>query len=104
MCKKTNNKNSSNTKIDRCIKPLIRWLQDMDYSTIASCCGHGKYPISVIVKEVHNGNPVFKEMFSNIIIPRTRNFYKKDKQGHYYIPETITINKMEVTGFLPLIN
>jgi len=29
------------------------------------------------------------ELFSGKIIPRKIKFYKKDKQGYYYIPETI---------------
>ena len=54
------------------------------YKTLASCCGHGKYPMTIIVTRGY-GNPI--EWFSQIEIPRKRNFYKKDKQGYFYIPE-----------------
>lgn len=32
---------------------------------------------------------VFREIISQKIIPRTRNFYKKDSEGYYYIPEVL---------------
>ena len=87
MCKKVNNKNNCNTRIDRCLKPLIKWLLSIDYAPVASCCGHNKYPITVVVRWMENGTPVYYELFSNIKIPRTRNFYKRDDEGYYYIPE-----------------
>jgi len=62
-------------------------LLKSDYATVASCCGHGKYPITVVVRWIENGNPTYYELFTNTKIPRTRRFYKKDKQGYYYIPE-----------------
>lgn len=87
MCKKTNYHETSNTQIDKCIRALIGFLQQRDYETVASCCGHGKYPVTVIIKQSHNGKPVFLEAFTETIIPRTRRFYVKDKEGIYYIPE-----------------
>jgi len=54
------------------------------YRTLGSCCGHGKYPMTVVVTRGY-GNPI--EYFSQIEIPRKRRFYKKDKKGYYYIPE-----------------
>lgn len=49
------------------------------------------YPMTVITKYRYRGKPGYVELFSDITIPRSRNFYKKDKQGFYYIPETIKI-------------
>lgn len=93
MCKKVNNKKIPNTRIDVCIKPFIKWLKNK-HILVASCCGHGKYPLTVIVKEGISMMPigqknkiVFREIISQKIIPRTRNFYKKDSEGYYYIPE-----------------
>ena len=94
MCKKHNPR-----KIDECMKPLIRWLNNK-HKTILSCCGHGKYPMTVIVKEgitirdksIPTGKKniiVYREIISQKIIPRKKRFYKKDKQGYYYISETI---------------
>jgi len=54
---------------------------------LASCCGHGKYPISIIVE--HDANKLPIEIFSLKIIPRKRKFYKKDNKGYYFIPEII---------------
>ena len=87
MCKLSKN---GKWRIDPCMKNLVDYLKDGHYSTRASCCGHGKYPITCIVEFRQNGIPVFKELFSDKIIPRTKRFYKKDKQGYYYIPETIS--------------
>jgi hypothetical protein len=33
----------------------------------------------------------FSDLFSETIIPRTRKFYKKDKNGIYYIPEVCDV-------------
>jgi len=87
MCKKTKYHGTSNTRIDKCMKPLIQWLKSCDYDTVACCCGHDKYPMTVIVKEMRTGIPKYWELFSDTHIPRNRKFYKKDKQGYYYIPE-----------------
>jgi len=88
MCKKVKNKNTCNTKIDRCIRPLIKWLLECDYAPVASCCGHNKYPITVVVKKVSPSQVTyFQELFSGEIIPRKKRFYRRDNQGYYYIPE-----------------
>ena len=87
MCKKTNYK-TPNTRLDKCMRPIIQWLKNK-HIPVACCCGHGKYPITIVVKEGRNGKIVYVEIFSQIIIPRTKRFYKRDKQGYYYIPETI---------------
>jgi len=93
MCKKTNYKNTSNTQIDKCIRPLIKWLNSCDYETVGSCCGHNKYPITVVVKYRKNGIANYFELFSNTNIPRSRSFYKKDSEGYYFIPEVVEGNK-----------
>ena len=86
MCKKTNYK-SSNVRIDKCMRPLIEFLNDIDYDTIASCCGHGKYPMTIVVRDF-NTKEIY-ELLSETEIPRKRSFYKKDKQNYYFIPEVI---------------
>lgn len=86
MCKKTNYK-TPNPRIDKCMKHFIRNLSqgcEGNYQILSCCCGHGKYPMTIIAKG--RRGDIF-EMFSNIDIPRTRKFYKRDKQGYYYIPE-----------------
>ena len=83
MCKKTNYK-SSNVRIDKCMKPLIKFLKK-NYNIVACCCGHGKYPITIVVR--FNGK--YFEILSHTEIKRISNFYKRDNQGYYYIPEVL---------------
>jgi hypothetical protein len=80
MCKKPNPR-----KIDKCMKKIV-WLinNKTNYKTLACCCGHGKYPMTIVVSRGY-GNPI--EYFSEIEIPRTKRFYVKDKKGYFYIPE-----------------
>lgn len=75
------------TRIDPCMKKVIVNLDLLGIKTLACCCGHGKYPMSIVVKNLL-GFPL--EIFSNKIIPRSIKFYKRDKQGHYYIPECMS--------------
>ena len=74
-------------RLDRCLKPLLLWLKDHEWDTVASCCGHDKYPITIIVRYTSNGKDQFVELFSGTTLPRTRKFYMKDSKGYYYIPE-----------------
>ena len=84
MCKLKKYHNTSNTKIDKCMKNLIEVLNSFGVITLACCCGHNKYNMSIVIEE----NKEVVELLSQKTIPRTRNFYNKDKQGYYYIPET----------------
>jgi len=99
MCKAKRYKKIPNTRIDECIRPFIKWLKNK-HIPVASCCGHGKYPLTVIVKEGvdmpvgQKNRIVYREIISQKIIPRTRNFYKRDKQGYYYIPELQVLNEV----------
>ena len=86
------------TRIDPCMRKLIKFL-NIKHKTILSCCGHGKYKPSVIIKEygeIKGKREIyFKEIFSGKILKIKKNpldkdpkkFYKRDKQGFYYIPE-----------------
>ena len=71
------------------MRPLIKWINYQGYESVASCCGHSKYKMTIVVKFVHGGVPIYKELLSDTILRGQRKFYKKDKQGHYYIPEVI---------------
>ena len=89
MCK-LNRKNDSR-RIDPCIKNLIKNLKlalNGDYELLASCCGHGKYPMTLIVGVGISGRMRW-DLVSGKYISRKKRFYKKDKQGYYYIPEVI---------------
>jgi len=82
MCK-TNNPR----KMDNCMVNLIKHINKyMPCKTLGCCCGHGKYPMTVVVQ----GKTGLRfELLSNKLIPRKRRFYKKDKEGYYYIPEIL---------------
>ena len=89
MCKFKDN--GEHNRIDKCMKPLIQLLSDQGYKTIACCCGHNKYPMTIIVKpELYPEKGGGFEILSSTYIPRKRKFYKKDKKGYYYIPEVKT--------------
>ena len=93
MCKKVNYK-SCNVRIDKCIKPLIEWLNIGGHETVSSCCGHGKYPLTIVTVSYLLENRAF-ETISQTEIPRGKRFYKKDKQGYYYIPEVLDKLKLK---------
>ena len=77
------------TRIDPCMRELIFNLKVLlmkGNNLVACCCGHGKYPMTIVIKGFKG---VIFDLVSNKEIPRTRRFYKKDSEGYYYIPETI---------------
>lgn len=110
MCKKAK---GLHNRIDPCMKRFIEffnfYLEPMKVKTVASCCGHNHrlngtgaiIPMTILVKgkeykPIHIKNPfkkeeedIIQEVFTGVIIPRKRKFYKKDKQGYYYIPEVM---------------
>jgi len=87
MCQKTQFKYCP-SEIDECMKDYIKFLINLNLIPRSCCCGHGRYPKTVIVERTDlNGDVINYELFTGIIIPRKRNFYKKDKRGYYFIPE-----------------
>lgn len=87
MCKQCNKKHTNTNRKDKCMRILCDLINEKtNYETLASCCGHGKYPMTIVVTRGY-GNPL--EYFTQIEIPRKRGFYKKDKQGIFFIPEVI---------------
>lgn len=87
MCK-FNPKNDSR-KIDPCMKIYINMINKVlkgIYETKASCCGHGKYQKTIVIGLKKDSYSCF-ELITGKMIHRTKRFYKKDKQGFYYIPE-----------------
>jgi len=72
------------------MKPLLQFLSGRiypEYKILGCCCGHNKYPMTLVMK--HKDSKYGVDMFSNKMIPRLKRLYKKDKQGYYYIPETV---------------
>ena len=80
----------SEIEVDKCMAQTINMLkkegQKKGFKTKACCCGHGKYPKTVVV-DIGNGHHI--EWFTGVEIPRKRNFYRKDEEGLYFIPETV---------------
>ncbi len=84
MCK-FDPKNDSR-RIDPCMKNAIFILcKRFKVNIVGCCCGHGNYQMTIIIKDKLG----IYELFSGKDILRKKRFYKKDKQGYYYIPETI---------------
>jgi hypothetical protein len=65
---------------------LIKYLNLSGIETLACCCGHGKYPMTIVVRH-QNGDPF--DICHYKFIPRKKRFYTKDKYGYYFIPETL---------------
>ena len=77
-----------NIRVDVSMWNLVFSLLQHGYKTRACCCGHGKYPMTVVYEQ--DGQPY--ELFSGKIILRKRNFYYKDKQGIFHLPEVPKID------------
>lgn len=74
-------------RVDSCMRPLIMSLTNHGYNTVACCCGHGIYPMTIICQV--DKQKRFYDLISGIDVPRTRNFYRLDSKGYYYIPEVV---------------
>ena len=82
------NTKSGLKRIDPCMRQAIKNLKELNVRTLACCCGHGKYPMTIVV-DIGILKPLPLEIFSNLMIERKKKFYKRDKDGYYYIPETV---------------
>ena len=70
-------------KVDHCMVQIIQFLNRHGIETVACCCGHNRYPMTIVVTSP-NG---IRDIFSNEVIPRKRKYYRLDKKGYFYIPE-----------------
>lgn len=74
--------------VDSCIAECVDKINREhkgSLKTLGCCCGHGKYPRTIIVKALITG--ITYEFFSGIEIPRSRNLYYKDEEGIFHLPE-----------------
>ena len=92
MCK-FNSKNDSR-RIDPCMSSLITYINSRvgQGVIVACCCGHGKYPMTLVERNIDDS---IVEVLSGVEIPRKKKFYKKDEEGHYYIPEVCSVKSGE---------
>lgn len=94
MCQK---KPYQNREIDECLVDEINaiktkeWIQN--YQSLMSCCGHRKYKKTFIVRN-RTTRHVF-DWYTGIDLTKSgrarkrQPYYKKDKEGYYFIPELI---------------
>ena len=85
------NKKNDSRFLDPCMEKLIDFINaNTTYKTLACCCGHGKYPMTIIITSTLDGDDIGNvELLSGKRIWRKKKFYKKDKQGRHFIPETV---------------
>ena len=92
MCKHHHKQNK-----DKCMKGLIKFIKDKTrFDPIMSCCGHGRYAPSLIVRDpaVAEFSRCPFDIFSGVQFKHNqKKFYKKDKDGYYFIPEIINNGK-----------
>lgn len=72
-------------RMDPCMVGLVKYLKAQGLTTVACCCGHGTYPMTVVVKGVRG----HYELLSGVTLPRSKRFYLKDGSGRYFIPEVV---------------
>lgn len=92
MCEKVK---GCNRQIDLCLREKIIFFNKQGLKTISSCCGHGKYEPTIIIRRKDN---IVYEFFTRIQLrnynpkkdKRHNSYYKKDSEGIYYIPEVIS--------------
>lgn len=81
MCKKGDPR-----KKDLCLLPILHFLKMQGIKVVASCCGHKKYPPSIVIEDEIGRK---HEIFSGFEINRKSRFYKRDKKGQFVMPETL---------------
>ena len=69
------------------MRELIALLNENGIKTLGCCCGHGRYPKTIVVLHKPTRRPL--EVVSGLFIDRKCRFYIKDKAGYFFIPETL---------------
>lgn len=92
MCQK---QHYCNRKIDDCIQKSVKEINNDKFGrfkTLLSCCGHNKYSRTIIVK--NKGSQCIFEWYTGIPLENfykngkiRKRFYRKDKEGYYFLPE-----------------
>ena len=88
MCERSSYRKKPSSRIDRCMTNLIDRMDGCEnLQTIASCCGHGRYPMTIVARNQFGG---IYEVMSDVPLRSTqKKFYKRDMDGYYYIPEVL---------------
>jgi hypothetical protein len=90
-----------NPRIDECLREEIKKINAIGpYKTLASCCGHGKYPETIVVMykksklviELHSGTKLMAGPLRNKLGQRKRNrYYRRDNKKDFFIPEVMSV-------------
>lgn len=74
--------------VDSCLANDVKEINERSgWKTRGSCCGHGKYHKSIVLISRRFPERGMREFYTGVPIPRKRNFYRKDADGIYYLPE-----------------
>ena len=95
LCEKVISKGAARN-IDPCMMDEIDIVRqfprfEIKFKIRMSCCGHGKYPRSLVVQ--NKGSGFVFEWYSGTSLTRSKRrdsrapYYKRDKEGYYYLPE-----------------
>lgn len=78
------NPKNDGRRIDPCLEGLIAFLNDAGIETVACCCGHGVYPLSIVVRT--SVDMTMEICSGTTFVGRKKKYYKKDENGVYFIP------------------
>jgi len=80
MCQKLR---YENPRIDECLREEIAILNKNGFKTLASCCGHGLYPKTIV--GILRGQ-VIERVTGTILEKKKHNqYYRRDKAGYYHL-------------------
>ena len=83
----------NNPRIDTCMRGIVEKInKEGRYRTLASCCGHGEYSKTIVIKDKLTG--IILEYYTQIQLQsKKRNrYYKRDNKGFYFIPKIKSLN------------
>ena len=88
-----------NPRIDSCLRWPVQVLQSLGYKTIASCCGHGRYPRTILYRDSQNVVRDFDSkhiigVFNPRIKRRGQRWYVLDSVGYYRLKTPLTHNPL----------
>jgi len=76
--------NGKQVRVDACLRGFIKHLNEIGFKTVACCCGHGKYPHSILI--LHPDGHVYDCYSKMTWLTVQRRYYERDGQGLYHIP------------------
>lgn len=75
-----------NPRIDKCMIDMVKYINQQGfYTTIASCCGHGKYRPTIVCRLKTSGNIFEYYTHAPLLKRKKHRYYKRDSEGYYYL-------------------